>query len=121
MRSSMRKKLIVCVLPGDELVRANPCVLVRVFNKLDLPMFDRPQKAISGRWSRGKSSGRVALLTNRAELIFTTGGREAGISCHCNRVSTLVHDRFLKISISSYWRPESDFRFRRDRCGCVGQ
>jgi len=49
MRSSTRKKLIVCVLPGDELVRASPWALVREFNKLDLPMFDRPQKAISGR------------------------------------------------------------------------
>src|ERR1700688_2744957 len=92
MRSSMRKKLIVCVLPGDELVRANPCVLVSVFNKLDLPMFDRPQKAISGRWSRGNSSGRVALLTNRAELIFTIGSREAEIHCHCNRFPLFVEE-----------------------------
>jgi hypothetical protein len=75
MRSSIRKKLIVCVLPGDELVLASPWEFVRVFNKLDLPMFDRPQKATSGRIS-GKPSGRVALVMNRAELIFTTGSRE---------------------------------------------
>src|SRR5688572_13622833 len=35
-------------------------------------MFERPQKATSGRLSWGKSSGCLALLTNRAELILTT-------------------------------------------------
>src|SRR5207249_149190 len=39
----------LCWDPGDELVRASPRTFVRVFNKLDLPTFDRPQKAISGR------------------------------------------------------------------------
>jgi len=43
------KKLTVWVRPGVELVRASPSTPVNVFNKLDLPMFDRPQKAISGR------------------------------------------------------------------------
>jgi hypothetical protein len=64
--------LIVCVRPGVELVRANPREFVSAFSKLDLPMFERPQKATSGRLSWGKSSGCFALLTNRAELILTT-------------------------------------------------
>src|ERR1041385_2821524 len=81
----MWKKLIVCVRPGDALVRANPREFVSVFSKLDLPIFDRPQNAISGRWSRGNSSVFVALLTNRAEVIFTRGSREAGTCPHCNR------------------------------------
>jgi hypothetical protein len=72
MFSLTRKKLIVCVRPGVELVRANPRELVSAFSKLDLPMFERPQKATSGRLSWGKSSGCFALLTNRAELILTT-------------------------------------------------
>src|SRR6185436_7789984 len=72
MHSSMRKKLSVCVRPGVELVRAKPRELVRALSKLDLPMFERPQNAISGRRSWGKSSGCFALLTNRAELILTT-------------------------------------------------
>jgi hypothetical protein len=64
------------VRPGVELVRANPREFVSAFSKLDLPMFERPQNAISGNLSWGKSSGRFALLTNRAELIFTTIGAE---------------------------------------------
>jgi hypothetical protein len=63
--------LIVCVRPGVELVRANPRQFVSAFSKLDLPMFERPQNAISGNLSWGKSSGRFALLMNRAELILT--------------------------------------------------
>jgi len=43
------KKFTVWVRPGVELVRASPSISVNLFNKLDLPMFDRPQKAISGR------------------------------------------------------------------------
>src|SRR5690348_5572473 len=72
MHSSTRKKLSVCVRPGVELVRAKPRELVSALSKLDLPMFERPQNAISGRLSWGKSSGCFALFTNRAELILTT-------------------------------------------------
>ena len=71
MRSLIRKKLIVCVRPGEELVRANPREFVSTLIKLDLPMFERPQNAISARWSWGKSSGCFALLTNRAERTLT--------------------------------------------------
>jgi len=79
--------LIVCVRPGVELVRANPREFVSAFSKLDLPMFDRPQKATSGRLSWGKSSGCFALLTNRAELILTTHSAKG---YGTNRTRTIV-------------------------------
>src|ERR1041385_102824 len=103
----MWKKLIVCVRPGDALVRANPREFVSVFSKLDLPIFDRPQNAISGRWSRGNSSVFVALLTNRAEVIFTRGSREAGICPHSIREILIPQCRFLlKVSVIANSRPE---------------
>src|SRR5262249_19964503 len=94
IRSLTRKKLIAWVRPGDELVRASPRLLVSVFNKVDLPIFDRPQKAISGLLSRGKSSGRVALLTNRAELIFTLqGGPQPRLQLNSSRILEDLHCR----------------------------
>ena len=65
--------------PGVELVRANPRQLVSAFSKLDLPIFERPQNAISGNLSWGKSSGCFALLTNRAERILTTLSAAKGL------------------------------------------
>ena len=65
---------MVCVRPGDRLIRASLPKFASAFSKLDFPTFERPIKAISCIWSRGKSGGFWALLINRAELTFT-GGR----------------------------------------------
>ena len=40
---------MVCVRPGEELVRANPCEFASTLIKLDLPIFERPQNTISAR------------------------------------------------------------------------
>jgi hypothetical protein len=45
MRSGSRKKLICCVRPGVELVRASPGDRVRRLIRLDFPTFERPAKA----------------------------------------------------------------------------
>ena len=39
--------ITACVRPGDELIRASPFRLTRVFNNLDFPTFERPMNAIS--------------------------------------------------------------------------
>src|SRR6187200_1385907 len=62
----MRKKLMDCVRPGVELVRAKPFTPSRLFITLDLPTFERPRKATSGRLSRRNDSGEVALAMKRA-------------------------------------------------------
>src|SRR5271167_1052602 len=58
------KKLISWVRPGVELVRANPRTPSKLLIKLDLPTFDLPRKATSGRLVKGNCSGSTALLTN---------------------------------------------------------
>ena len=42
-------------------------------------MLERPQNAISGNPSRGKSAACWALFKNKAELIFTSGGATEGV------------------------------------------
>src|ERR1700741_3867650 len=62
MRNS--KKLIARVRPGVELVRAS-LVPTSELITLDLPTFDRPRKAISGRPGEGKWPASVADSRNR--------------------------------------------------------
>ena len=59
------KKLMLRVRPGVELVRAS-LVPTRVLITLDLPTFDRPRKATSGRLGAGKCAASVAATMNRA-------------------------------------------------------
>src|SRR5262245_37562367 len=69
-------------------------------------MFERPQKAISGRLSWGKSSGCFALLTNRAELILTTHSAKG---YGTNRTAFIVtRDRL----------PQKTFSASPDPAGC---
>src|SRR5690349_16258450 len=51
--SGRRKKLICCVRPGVELVRASPWLFVSRLISVDLPTFERPAKANSGRPNTG--------------------------------------------------------------------
>src|SRR6185369_3418386 len=62
----MRKKLRDWVRPGVDEVRARPRTASNEFNRLDLPTFERPRKAISGLGSRGQSTGLKALFRNSA-------------------------------------------------------
>src|SRR5438270_9955257 len=59
------KKLMLRVRPGVELVRAilSP---ISVLITLDLPTFDRPRKATSGKLGAGKCAASVAAAINRA-------------------------------------------------------
>src|SRR5262245_58089962 len=68
----MRKKLMVRVLPGVELVFASPRRLSRVLIREDLPTLDRPTKATSGPTSAGYWAGVTALVTNSADVILIT-------------------------------------------------
>ena len=61
MRNS--KKLMARVRPGVELVRAS-LVPTRELITLDLPTFDRPRKAISGRLGAGKCLTSLAASKN---------------------------------------------------------
>src|SRR6267154_4826182 len=59
------KKLMLRVRPGVELVRAS-LVSTSVLITLDLPTFERPRKATSGRLGAGKWAASVAAAMNRA-------------------------------------------------------
>src|SRR6266403_2367182 len=59
------KKLMLRVRPGVELVRAS-LVSTSVLITLDLPTFDRPRNATSGRLGAGKWAASVAAAMNRA-------------------------------------------------------
>src|SRR5262245_6857720 len=65
------------VLPGAALVRATRCrssALIR----LDLPTFERPTMATSGRPSAGKSAAPAALVMNSAVIFNQTAGGAGG-------------------------------------------
>src|ERR1700722_1240857 len=62
--SPSRKKLICLVAPGVCDTRASACREVRALIRLDLPTFERPTKAISGRDSVGIASMVAAPATN---------------------------------------------------------
>src|SRR5437870_12995438 len=65
------------VLPGAPLVRATrwrTSALIR----LDLPTFDRPTSATSGRPSRGRSAALAALVTKVASILTGFGVRDLG-------------------------------------------
>src|SRR4030043_2370078 len=66
-----RKKLIVWVRPGLELVLARFFCFTRALIKEDFPTFDFPAMATSGKSPVGYSEGLVALLIKSAEVIFT--------------------------------------------------
>src|SRR5215813_13079993 len=72
------KKLMLRVRPGVELVRAS-LVPTSELITLDLPTFERPRKAISGRLGAGKCDTSVAAARNRAKTLmlkFAMEGRE---------------------------------------------
>ena len=69
----MEKKFNAWVRPGVELVLASPLTLSRLFMRLDLPTFERPMNAISGRRPLGIDSGVAALAIKLAFLIFIRG------------------------------------------------
>ena len=72
--SFTRKKLIVWVLPGLELVLARFFRLTSALIKEDFPTFDLPAMAISGKFSGGYSEGLVALLMNSADMTLMALG-----------------------------------------------
>src|SRR5271168_3591220 len=63
------KKLMLRVRPGVELVRASLAPM-RVLITLDLPTFERPRNATSGRVGAGKWSAPVAEARNRAMTLM---------------------------------------------------
>ena len=66
----MRKKLMLCVLPGVLDVRAKPLRCSKELISEDFPTFERPKKAISGNPSVVQCSSAKALLINSVEVIF---------------------------------------------------
>src|SRR5271165_1203600 len=72
------KKLMLRVRPGVELVRAS-LAPTRELITLDLPTFERPRKATSGRLGVGKWAASVAAARNRARTLmlkFAMAGEE---------------------------------------------
>src|ERR1700722_1507111 len=65
------------VRPGVELVRAS-LVSTRVLITLDLPTFERPRKATSGRLGAGKWAASVAAAMNRAITLILQFAMRAG-------------------------------------------
>ena len=59
------------VRPGVLEVRASPFRISKEFINEDLPTFERPRNATSGRPSLTQWAGAKALFTNSAEVIFT--------------------------------------------------
>src|ERR1700758_3836947 len=71
------KKLMLRVRPGVELVRAS-LVFTRVLITLDLPTFERPRNATSGRLGAGKWAASVAAAMNRAITLMIQFAMRAG-------------------------------------------
>jgi hypothetical protein len=70
--------LITCVLPGVLDVLANPLRDVSILSKEDLPTFERPMKAYSGRSGGGQADNWVLLLKKRASRIsIGVGSKQA--------------------------------------------
>src|ERR1700733_4769087 len=65
------KKLMLRVRPGVELVRAS-LASTSVLITLDLPTFERPRKATSGRLGAGKCAAAVAAAMNRAITLMSS-------------------------------------------------
>src|SRR5229473_4599959 len=63
------KKLMLRVRPGVELVRAS-LAPTRVLITLDLPTFERPRNATSGKLGAGKCAASVADDRNRARTLM---------------------------------------------------
>src|SRR5712691_9175962 len=86
------KKLMLRVRPGVELVRAS-LASTRVLITLDLPTFERPRKATSGRLGAGKWAASVAAAMNRAITLMGSsqfsvlGSRFPCFSVQCGRES----------------------------------
>src|SRR5580700_4701847 len=70
------KKLMLRVRPGVELVRAilSP---IRVLITLDLPTFERPRNATSGRLGAGKCAASVADNRNCARTLMSSSRRNS--------------------------------------------
>jgi hypothetical protein len=67
------------VFPGAALVRASRCRTSALI-KLDLPTFERPTSAISGRPASGKSDAPAALVTKAASIRKKSGGSVGPVS-----------------------------------------
>lgn len=65
----MRKWLISMVFPGVAEVMARPFRPVSMLMRLDLPTFERPMKAYSGRLPAGHLRTSVLLIMNSALVI----------------------------------------------------
>src|SRR4051812_11521937 len=108
------------VFPGAALVRAS-FVRVSAFNKVDLPTFERPPKAIWARPSAGTSSARpsaAALVTNSVLRIFnrlaTSDWRRAHLGSTSRQPPTasrcasmrngIVRNGRLNLGVRSRWR-----------------
>src|SRR5713101_33044 len=82
------KKLMLRVRPGVELVRAS-LASTRVLITLDLPTFDRPRNATSGRLGAGKWAASVAAAMKRAITLMRSsqfsvlGSQSAWFSVLC--------------------------------------
>src|ERR1700675_4853730 len=84
------KKLMLRVRPGVELVRAS-LVSTSVLITLDLPTFDRPRKATSGRLGAGKCAASVADAMNRAiTLILQCAMGHSKVASQENATSLLA-------------------------------
>src|SRR5512140_3669856 len=76
-RSTSRQHLFIVkifiswVNPGVGETRASPCSPASMFSSEDLPTFERPMKANSGRDSSGHESKSGALQSKMAEEMFT--------------------------------------------------
>src|SRR5258708_6963396 len=64
------KKLMLRVRPGVELVRAS-LAPTRVLITLDLPTFERPRNATSGKVGAGKCAASVAAAMNRERTLMS--------------------------------------------------
>src|SRR4029077_8303363 len=76
-RSLTRKKFSCRVRPGVLLVRARARRPSSAFSRDDLPTFDRPATATSGRFGGGPPPGAAAAPRNRAAVTFTDASGSA--------------------------------------------
>ena len=70
MFATIKKKLMLWVLPGVFDVRASFFRFSKEFRRLDFPTFERPKKEISGEPPSTQWAASNALFINSDEVIF---------------------------------------------------
>src|SRR5580704_6084707 len=86
------------VRPGVELVRAS-LASTSVLITLDLPTFERPRKATSGRLGAGKCAAAVAAAMNRA-ITLMSGARLPVFGCQWACSSVQCGGEILQARVS---------------------